>query len=91
MINFLFTQAVQFHFHWAKNDSTKGGSEHTLNGQQYFAEMHVVHYNTKYSSFAEAQNNENGLAVLGFFITVGLIKVCRNAFDSATEIPIFWL
>jgi len=41
-----------------------------LNGKREFAEMHIVHYNTMYASLKEAVLKHEGLAVLGFFITV---------------------
>lgn len=59
----------QFHFHWGSND--KKGSEHTLNGNMFAAELHLVHYNTKYKTFAEAADKPDGLAVFGFFIRPG--------------------
>ena len=68
-LDIVLLQAVQFHLHWAKNGSN-GGSEHTLNGVQYFAELHIVHYDTQYESISDAVNKDAGLAVLGFFITV---------------------
>ncbi|NXJ78515.1 CAH9 anhydrase, partial [Trogon melanurus] len=62
-------QAVQLHLHWG---SPRGpGSEHTVNGHRFAAEIHVVHYNTKYESFQEAMVNPDGLAVLGAFLEVG--------------------
>lgn len=32
-----------FHFHWGDR-KMGGGSEHTLNGNHHFAEVHFVHY-----------------------------------------------
>ncbi|XP_053322710.1 carbonic anhydrase 1-like [Spea bombifrons] len=60
----------QFHFHWGPtNDS---GSEHTVDGKKYAAELHLVHWNAdKYSSFAEAAQNCDGCAVLTVFLQVG--------------------
>ncbi|KAE8599146.1 hypothetical protein XENTR_v10017080 [Xenopus tropicalis] len=60
----------QFHFHWgASNDF---GSEHTVDGKGYAAELHLVHWNSdKYSSFAEASKNPDGCAVVTVFIKVG--------------------
>lgn len=55
---------VQLHFHWGP-DSVEGGSEHLLRSKRYAAELHLVHYNTKYNSFVEATNHPDGLAVLG--------------------------
>lgn len=51
-----------FHFHWQ--------SEHTLSGRRYPAEMHLVHYGTKYGSVANAINYRDGVAVLGVFFNV---------------------
>ncbi|XP_048762747.1 carbonic anhydrase-like [Ostrea edulis] len=68
-------KAAQFHFHWG-NDNTRG-SEHTYNGKTYPAELHIVHYNTKYPNFGEAVSKVDGLAVLGFFIEVGPIHNCN--------------
>lgn len=72
----------QFHAHWGKTNHT--GSEHTVNGKKYAAELHLVHWNKdKYSSFAEAAAASDGLAVLGMFLEVGnqenqeLNKICR--------------
>ncbi|XP_071082394.1 carbonic anhydrase 1-like [Haliotis cracherodii] len=60
----------QFHFHWGSSDLK--GSEHKVDGKQYSAELHFVHWNaTKYSTFDDAADKEDGLAVLGVFIKVG--------------------
>eukprot|EP00112_Aurelia_sp_Birch-Aquarium-sp1_P001461 Seg1158.4 transcript_id=Seg1158.4/GoldUCD/mRNA.D3Y31 product="Carbonic anhydrase 2" protein_id=Seg1158.4/GoldUCD/D3Y31 len=60
---------LQVHFHWGSKNSI--GSEHTVNGKQFSAEMHFVHINTKYSSPEEAVKHQDGLLVLGTFIKVG--------------------
>ncbi|XP_068234635.1 uncharacterized protein [Palaemon carinicauda] len=60
---------LQFHFHWGADDTR--GSEHTVDGHMYPAELHLVHYNTKYGSAAEALKNSDGLAVLGVFLEIG--------------------
>ncbi|XP_014809350.1 PREDICTED: carbonic anhydrase 9 [Calidris pugnax] len=62
-------RAVQLHLHWGS--SSGPGSEHTINGHRFPAEIHVVHYNTKYNSFNEAMVHPDGLAVLGAFLEVG--------------------
>jgi carbonic anhydrase len=47
------------------------GSEHTVDGKEYSGELHLVHWNkTKYTSFAEALGQPDGLAVLGVFLQV---------------------
>lgn len=59
----------QFHCHWGS--SSDEGSEHTVDGESYAAELHLVHWNCeKYSSFCEAASQPDGLAVLGVFIQV---------------------
>ncbi|NWI52061.1 CAH9 anhydrase, partial [Calyptomena viridis] len=62
-------RAVQLHLHWGSPSAP--GSEHTVNGQRFAAEIHVVHYNTKYKNFKEAMVHPDGLAVLGAFLGVG--------------------
>ncbi|NXY45522.1 CAH9 anhydrase, partial [Ceuthmochares aereus] len=62
-------RAVQLHLHWGSPSGP--GSEHTVNGHRFTAEIHVVHYNTKYNSFEEAMVQPDGLAVLGAFLEVG--------------------
>uniref|UniRef100_A0A8C5QQ41 Carbonic anhydrase n=1 Tax=Leptobrachium leishanense TaxID=445787 RepID=A0A8C5QQ41_9ANUR len=60
----------QFHFHWGPSNDF--GSEHTVNGKGYAAELHLVHWNSdKYASFAEATKNPDGCAVLTVFLEVG--------------------
>lgn len=60
----------QFHAHWGSSDTV--GSEHTLDGKMYSAELHLVHWDTdKYKSFGEAAAAKGGLAVLGMFLKVG--------------------
>ncbi|CAH1105411.1 unnamed protein product [Psylliodes chrysocephalus] len=60
----------QFHCHWG--ESNDRGSEHTINGQYFAGELHLVHWNSaKYSSIQEAANNPDGLCVLGVFLKPG--------------------
>jgi len=60
----------QFHFHWGRDDTC--GSEHTIDGQCYPSEVHLVHWNSeKYASIGEAVTKDDGLAVLGALIKVG--------------------
>lgn len=47
------------------------GSEHTVDGESYSGELHLVHWNqTKYPTFSEAAKHPDGLAVLGVFLKV---------------------
>ncbi|KTF93488.1 hypothetical protein cypCar_00009876 [Cyprinus carpio] len=59
----------QFHFHWGASDDK--GSEHTVDGKCYPAELHLVHWNTEYPSFVEAVSKPDGLAVVGVFLENG--------------------
>ncbi|XP_051785263.1 carbonic anhydrase-like isoform X2 [Erpetoichthys calabaricus] len=61
---------AQFHFHWGSTDHH--GSEHTIHGKPFAAELHLVHWNAdKYANMAEAAKNPDGLAVVGVFLQVG--------------------
>ena len=51
-----------FHFHWP--------SEHLIDGKQYAAELHIVHFNTKYATVSEAATKPDGLGVVGVFLEV---------------------
>lgn len=55
----------QFHFHWGANSST--GSEHVLDFQRFPMELHLVFYNSLYSSFEDARAEVDGLVVMGLF------------------------
>ncbi|KAF0884745.1 carbonic anhydrase 5A, mitochondrial [Crocuta crocuta] len=60
----------QFHFHWGAADTC--GSEHTVDGRVYPAELHLVHWNSaKYGSYKEAVLGESGVAVIGVFLQLG--------------------
>jgi len=50
---------IQLHFHWGANDSV--GSEHTINGQRFPLEMHLVNKHAF---------NPNDLAVAGFLFQI---------------------
>merc|ERR1711983_70834 len=56
---------AQLHWHWGSVNTQ--GSEHTLDGKEYPAEVHLVHFNKKYGTIGEAVSKSDGLAVLGFF------------------------
>jgi len=60
----------QLHFHWGNHSDT--GSEHTIDNKRYPLEMHLVHYNSKYKSVAEAveDNERNGLAVISVLFEI---------------------
>ena len=52
-----------FHLHW-------GGSEHTLNGHRFDAEIHIVFYNPKYGAIENALRYRDGIAVLAYVFVV---------------------
>uniref|UniRef100_A0A8C7G0I2 Carbonic anhydrase n=1 Tax=Oncorhynchus kisutch TaxID=8019 RepID=A0A8C7G0I2_ONCKI len=63
--------AAQLHFHWG-SEHLPVGSEHTVNGRQFAAEMHMVLFNSdKYPNISVAADKSDGLAVLGVLIEVG--------------------
>ncbi|KAK1163391.1 carbonic anhydrase 5A, mitochondrial [Acipenser oxyrinchus oxyrinchus] len=60
----------QFHFHWGESNAV--GSEHTIDGILFPAELHLVHWNaSKYKSFEEAVMEGDGLAVVAVFLKIG--------------------
>ncbi|XP_015223275.1 carbonic anhydrase 4a [Lepisosteus oculatus] len=58
-------RAVEFHLHWGSD--TSPGSEHTIDGEQYPMELHIVHIKETYKNVHEAMKDKSGIAVLGFF------------------------
>lgn len=58
-------KAVQFHLHWGTNGGA--GSEHTIDGEQYPMELHIVHMKRHYNDLTTALSDSKGVAVLGFF------------------------
>ncbi|XP_067632281.1 carbonic anhydrase 2-like [Eurosta solidaginis] len=61
-------EAHSIHLHWGS--LLKKGSEHTINGKRYDAEMHIVHKNVKYADGDEASANPDGIAVLGVLLKI---------------------
>ncbi|XP_067409928.1 carbonic anhydrase 3-like isoform X2 [Emydura macquarii macquarii] len=62
----------QLHLHWGS--SNDHGSEHAVDGVKYAGELHLVHWNPKYSNYAEALRKYDGVTILGIFL-----QVSRNA------------
>lgn len=62
-------QALQLHLHWGAAD--RPGSEHTVGGQRFPAEIHVVHLSTAFAKVDEALGRPGGLAVLAAFLQEG--------------------
>ncbi|KAJ8287321.1 hypothetical protein GJAV_G00050210 [Gymnothorax javanicus] len=76
--------AAQLHFHWGTKEDP--GSEHTIDSVHFPAEIHVVHYNSKYPKSQKQpiglHENENYENILS-----SLRDVSRE--ESDTEIPGF--
>jgi len=66
----------QLHFHWGEPGKTDKGSEHTVDGEMYPMEVHLVHINGKYIGpkgyvkAADALADKYGAAVLGIFFHI---------------------
>ncbi|XP_059505013.1 carbonic anhydrase 14 isoform X2 [Stegostoma tigrinum] len=77
--------ASQLHFHWGSD--TSPGAEHTVDGTQYAAEMHIVHFAAKYESLANAAQEADGLAVLAILFQVGAQdnKNYKHIFDKLQD------
>ncbi|XP_061450919.1 carbonic anhydrase 12 [Rhineura floridana] len=63
--------AAQLHLHWG-NRNKQEGSEHTIGGRHFAAELHIVHYNSdRYRDSKSAIDKSDGLAVLAILIEIG--------------------
>ncbi|KAM9206651.1 carbonic anhydrase 9 [Dugong dugon] len=62
-------RALQLHLHWGA--AGRPGSEHTVNGHRFPAEIHVVHLSTAFAEIDEALGRPGGLAVLAAFLQEG--------------------
>ncbi|CDQ81612.1 unnamed protein product [Oncorhynchus mykiss] len=58
-------KAIQLHLHLGKDGGP--GSEHTIDGEQYPMELHIVNIKEEYNSLDEALKDLAGVGVLGFF------------------------
>jgi carbonic anhydrase len=63
---------IQYHFHWAQKDNE--GSEHTLGGLRYPAELHLVH---------QGVDDPTKLAVLGVFLKLDDIGSALSVDEAA--------
>ncbi|KAK2492769.1 hypothetical protein MC885_008445 [Smutsia gigantea] len=62
-------RALQLHLHWGA--ARRPGSEHTVGGHRFPAEIHVVHLSTAFAKVEEALARPGGLAVLAAFLQEG--------------------
>ncbi|XP_014346824.1 carbonic anhydrase 4-like [Latimeria chalumnae] len=83
------------HFHWGSGSSSFG-SEHTFNGNQFAAELHIVHVKEGLT-FDAAKDDFEGIAVLAFFIMVSpennpawaaLAELIGNVSTEGTKKPV---
>uniref|UniRef100_A0A8D0HBY3 Carbonic anhydrase n=1 Tax=Sphenodon punctatus TaxID=8508 RepID=A0A8D0HBY3_SPHPU len=74
----------QLHFHWGSTDNQ--GSEHIVDGARYAAELHLVHWYSKYSNYAEALRQNDGVTVVAVFLEVNT-KGLFSIFSQGKEIP----
>ncbi|XP_013872325.1 carbonic anhydrase 4 [Austrofundulus limnaeus] len=58
-------RAFRFHFHWG-GGSGRPGSEHTIDGERYPMELHIVHIKEPFHSLEEAEQDTAGIALLAF-------------------------
>ncbi|XP_037085141.1 carbonic anhydrase-like [Pollicipes pollicipes] len=78
-------ELAQYHCHWGRQNER--GSEHTVDGRRYAAELHLVHFNKRYGSFAAAADKEDGLAVIGLLLEIGAENPeLRKVTDSLSTI-----
>ncbi|NXY63284.1 CAH4 anhydrase, partial [Callaeas wilsoni] len=63
-------KAVEFHLHWGVPGELLNipGSEHSIDGEKYPMELHIVHIREDVSDVTEAKKTPDGLAVLAFFV-----------------------
>lgn len=57
--------------HWGS--SPQNGSAHLINSLGYAAEIHLIHWNSKYESIEKAINCPDGLLVLAVFVEAWII------------------
>ncbi|XP_077003902.1 carbonic anhydrase 9 [Tamandua tetradactyla] len=62
-------RAQQLHLHWG--DAGRPGSEHTIDGHRFPAEIHLVFLSTAYDEVKEALGRPGGLVVLAAFLQEG--------------------
>ncbi|TRZ15622.1 hypothetical protein HGM15179_011489, partial [Zosterops borbonicus] len=63
-------KAVEFHLHWGVPGEPQNipGSEHSIDGEKYPMELHIVHIREDASDVTDAKKSPGGVAVLAFFI-----------------------
>ncbi|XP_020017157.2 carbonic anhydrase 4 isoform X2 [Castor canadensis] len=81
-------RATQLHLHWSQE--LDRGSEHSLDGEHFAMEMHIVHEKeTGTSNKEEEQNSEDKIAVLAFLVERGdkMNKGFQPLVEALSSIP----
>ncbi|XP_003929124.1 carbonic anhydrase 4 isoform X2 [Saimiri boliviensis] len=82
-------QATQLHLHWSK--WLDEGSEHSLDGERFAMELHIVHEKEKATSrnVKEAQDSGDEIAVLAFLVEAGsqVNEGFRPLVEALSNIP----
>ncbi|XP_057325625.1 carbonic anhydrase 6-like isoform X2 [Microplitis mediator] len=82
-------------FHWGPDSNS--GSEHTLSGDSFPIELQLIHYDSEFDSFEDAQDYERGLTIYTTFFKVDsvesgfltkIIKKLPDVVDPETETEI---
>uniref|UniRef100_A0A8C8VL81 Carbonic anhydrase n=1 Tax=Pelusios castaneus TaxID=367368 RepID=A0A8C8VL81_9SAUR len=60
---------AQMHLHWGSGSDQ--GSEHTLEGRRFPAELHLVHWRACYPELSQALSHPEGLAVVAVLLSLG--------------------
>ena len=80
--NLTTNKAHHVDFHWGSGT----GTEHSLNGEDWFGEMQIVHINVEYwSTIASTKaytRNPDSMAMFGFFIKV----ILQQFFDLVKRV-----
>ncbi|XP_077021152.1 carbonic anhydrase 4 [Tamandua tetradactyla] len=75
-------RAKQLHLHWSQ--ALDGGSEHSLDGERFAMEMHIVHEKEKGTSRNEKEDSRDEIAVLAFLVEAGSEK--NEGFQPLVEV-----
>uniref|UniRef100_A0AC35G3C4 Carbonic anhydrase n=2 Tax=Panagrolaimus sp. PS1159 TaxID=55785 RepID=A0AC35G3C4_9BILA len=73
-------QLVQFHIHWSQMN--ENGSEHTINGKHYPAEIHLLHIKAG-QSMNDSLHQKDGIAVVSLLLNIGFNPTPLASLDGA--------
>lgn len=79
-------RATQFHLHWS--EELDRGSEHSLDGERFAMEMHIVHEKEK-AARSNEKDPEDQIAVLAFMVQEGdtINKAFQPLVETLSQIP----